>query len=158
MAIYPAIIHKEDNSDWGISFPDFPGCVSAGETIEEALTMGAEALQFHIDGMAEDGEDIPAPQDLEKAAAIAKKTHGAMVLINADVPDERVERINITLPRSTLRVIDASTSNRSGFINEAALFYVRHIGTKPTAIKRATKTSVTKKIAKKQSRPSKKYA
>jgi len=71
MAIYPAIIHKEDNSDWGISFPDFPGCVSAGETIEEALAMGAEALQFHIDGMAEDGEDIPGLLNLEKAAATA---------------------------------------------------------------------------------------
>ena len=158
MAIYPAIIHKEDNSDWGISFPDFPGCVSAGETIEEALAMGAEALQFHIDGMAEDGEDIPAPLDLEKAAAIATTSRGAVVMITADVPDERVERVNITLPRSTLRVIDAATSNRSGFRNEAVLFYVHQKGAAPFAIKHATKAAAAKKGSKKHATYDKKRA
>ena len=39
-----ALIHKDKHSDFGISFPDFPGCVSAGSTLEEAADMGAEAL------------------------------------------------------------------------------------------------------------------
>lgn len=125
MANYPAVIHKEDDSDWGISFPDFPGCVSAGETIEEAMQMGAEALQFHIDGMAEDGEAIPPPMNLESAATAARNSDGAVVMVRADVPDERVERVNVTLPRSTLRLIDSLSTNRSGFLNEAAMYYAR---------------------------------
>lgn len=147
MAIFPAIIHKEDNSDWGISFPDFPGCVSAGETIEEALAMGAEALQFHIDGMAADGEDIPPPLGLEQAATLAGKAGGALVMIKAEVPDERVERVNITLPRSTLRVIDSVTSNRSGFLNEAALLYVSQKNSSTAPLRHKVKTAVTKKAA-----------
>jgi predicted RNase H-like HicB family nuclease len=42
-----------------VSFPDFPGCVTAGRTSEEARRRAAEALSFHIAGMVEDGEKIP---------------------------------------------------------------------------------------------------
>ncbi|MES2678189.1 MAG: type II toxin-antitoxin system HicB family antitoxin [Pseudomonadota bacterium] len=48
---YTAIIKKEKNSDYGIIFPDFLGCVSVGKTLEEAKNMAEEALQFHIDEM-----------------------------------------------------------------------------------------------------------
>lgn len=48
MAHYIALIHKDANSDYGVSFPDFPGCISAGSTLEEARRMGAEALALHI--------------------------------------------------------------------------------------------------------------
>jgi len=41
--------------------PDLPGCVSVGETREEALDMIAEALAFHLEGMRQDGLDVPAP-------------------------------------------------------------------------------------------------
>jgi predicted RNase H-like HicB family nuclease len=44
---YIALIHKEENSDYGVSFPDFPGCISAGETLEQAKTMAQEALIGH---------------------------------------------------------------------------------------------------------------
>ncbi len=139
MANYPAIIHKENDSDWGISFPDFPGCVSAGETIEEAMQMGTEALQFHIDGMAEDNETIPLPMDLESATTEAKRSEGALVMIKADVPDERVERVNVTLPRSTLRLIDSLSSNRSGFLNDAVLYYARKKEKSSSTTKRKVK-------------------
>ena len=39
MRPYIALIHKEPNSDYGVSFPDLPGCVTAGTTIDEARTM-----------------------------------------------------------------------------------------------------------------------
>jgi len=44
MRPYIALIHKEPKSDFGVSFPDFPGCVSAGSTLEEAASLAAEAL------------------------------------------------------------------------------------------------------------------
>jgi predicted RNase H-like HicB family nuclease len=51
----------EGGGTYGIVFLDFPGCISAGDTMEEVITMGHEALQLHLDGMVEDGDDIPSP-------------------------------------------------------------------------------------------------
>ena len=47
------------NGNFGIVFPDFMGCISAGDTMEEVIAMGHEALQLHVDGMVEDGDAIP---------------------------------------------------------------------------------------------------
>ena len=44
MAHYIALIHKDAGSEYGVSFPDFPGCVSAGATLDEARQMIASAL------------------------------------------------------------------------------------------------------------------
>ena len=60
---YIGIIDKDENSDYGIMFPDFLGCVSVGSTIEELKIMAKEALQFHIDGMIEDRKEIPEPSN-----------------------------------------------------------------------------------------------
>jgi predicted RNase H-like HicB family nuclease len=58
---YIAYLHKDAKSDFGVSFPDFPGCVATGKTLDEARRMAAEALAFHIEGTVEDGELIPEP-------------------------------------------------------------------------------------------------
>jgi predicted RNase H-like HicB family nuclease len=63
---YIALIHKEENSDYGVSFPDFPGCVSAGKTLEQAKTMAQEALISHINMLKEMHEQIPTPTTLEQ--------------------------------------------------------------------------------------------
>jgi len=55
MAAYIGIIHKDKDSDFGVSFPDFPGCATAGIDMNEAALMAKEALALHIDGMTEDG-------------------------------------------------------------------------------------------------------
>lgn len=57
---YIAFIHSND-AGYGISFPDFPGCVSVGTTKEGAIRHGEEALAFHIEGLVEDGLPIPRP-------------------------------------------------------------------------------------------------
>jgi predicted RNase H-like HicB family nuclease len=56
---------KDKKSDYGVSFPDFPGCITAGTTLEEARRMAAEALSFHIAGMQEYGAAIPEPSTLD---------------------------------------------------------------------------------------------
>ena len=56
---YIAYLHKDKRSDFGVSFPDFPGCAQPGKTLEEARRKAAEALSLHIAGMIEDGEKIP---------------------------------------------------------------------------------------------------
>jgi len=56
---YIARVHKDPDSNYGISFPDFPGAVTAARSLDEALERAGEALAVHVEGMAEDGEPIP---------------------------------------------------------------------------------------------------
>ena len=66
MAGYIALVHKDEGTSYGVSFPDVPGCVSAGDTLEAAAENAAEALAGHFAAMREDGEAIPAPSDFEQ--------------------------------------------------------------------------------------------
>jgi predicted RNase H-like HicB family nuclease len=58
---YIALVHKDEDSRFGVSFPDFPGVVTAAPILNEALERAEEALALHVEGMAEDGEPIPPP-------------------------------------------------------------------------------------------------
>lgn len=61
---YVARIHRNcQRSGFGISFLDFPGCISFGKSRDEAICNGKKALEFHIEGMIGDGEDVPPPRD-----------------------------------------------------------------------------------------------
>ncbi|MBE7637615.1 HicB family protein [Sneathiella sp. P13V-1] len=113
---YPGVIHKEDDSAFGIHFPDFPGCISAGDTIEEALEMGAEALQLHVEGMVEDGDDIPTPSPMKKEMA---DDDGILVFVSVTIPG-KMKRYNVMLDEKLVSDIDAIAPNRSAFLNEAA--------------------------------------
>jgi predicted RNase H-like HicB family nuclease len=106
MATYIALIHKEAASDFGVSFPDFPGCVTAGATLEEARKLASEALEFHVRGMVEDGETVPDPSTLDQVREAAEAKDAAIVLVDLAVKPEKTTRINITIPASGLRRID----------------------------------------------------
>ena len=58
---YAGLIHKDTDSDYGVSFPDLPGCITAGRTVEEAREMAAEALALHLETLEAYGEEIPKP-------------------------------------------------------------------------------------------------
>ena len=57
---YAVVIEKGDSS-YGAYVPDLPGCIASGETREEVLRLIHEAIEFHIQGLKEDGEIIPEP-------------------------------------------------------------------------------------------------
>jgi predicted RNase H-like HicB family nuclease len=65
MPQYIALLHKNGRRGYGVSFPDFPGCVTAGKTIEESLREASDALAFHVQGMREDRIKIPKPRTVE---------------------------------------------------------------------------------------------
>jgi predicted RNase H-like HicB family nuclease len=65
---YIAYLHKDKRSDYGVSFPDFPGCVTAGRTLDEARAMAVEALELQMRGMLEDGKTLPKPSTLDDLA------------------------------------------------------------------------------------------
>ena len=120
MRHYIALIHKDADSDYGVSFPDFPGCVTAGSTLQDALTMAQEALAGHMGILAEDGETIPAQSDMDGVMARPENRDGVAILVPAPEPDEKIVRVNITFPEGLLKRIDAVADNRSKFLAVAA--------------------------------------
>lgn len=124
MRAYIALVHKDPDSDYGVSFPDFPGCISAGVTLDEARAMAEEALAFHIEGMIEDGEPMPEPSSIEEVMVERENREAVAILVSAPVQTARSVRVNITLPEDTLREIDAYAEaagfTRSGFLARAA--------------------------------------
>ena len=81
MRYYIGLLHKDAESDYGVSFSDFPGCVTAGETLDEAHAFAAEALSFHVEGMLADGAQLPAPTPLERIMADTDNRDGAAIVV-----------------------------------------------------------------------------
>lgn len=124
MPDYIALLHKDAHSDYGVSFPDFPGCVTAGRTLEEARTLATEALGLHVEGMVEDGQALPDPSALDTVMAIRENRAAVAFLVAlAEPPGPRV-RVNITLSAADLAAIDQYAAShgqsRSGFLVAAA--------------------------------------
>ncbi len=120
MATYIALLRKDVGSDFGVEFPDFPGCVTAGRTLEEARRMAAEALALHVSGLTADGEPIPEPRTLDVIMADPLNRDGVVLLVEAQTRPARSVRINVMLPEDLLQAIDRRTGNRSRFLAEAA--------------------------------------
>lgn len=55
------VILEEGPESWGAYVPDLPGCVAAGESKAEVLKLIREAIEFHLEGLKEDGDSIPQP-------------------------------------------------------------------------------------------------
>jgi len=123
MRHYIGIIHKDRLSNYGISFPDFPGCISAGKTLDATRSSGEDALAFHVRGMIEDGLPIPSPSNLEKTMRNPDFRDGVAVLVPLRELDKAI-RVNITMTEETLREIDVYAEQhgltRSGFLQVAA--------------------------------------
>jgi predicted RNase H-like HicB family nuclease len=121
---YIAYLHREKGSDFGVSFPDFPGCITAGRTLEEARSMAAEALALHIRGMVEDSMEIPEPSKLDDLENDPLLRRGIAFLVTAEFPGKRV-RVNITALESQLAKIDRLAGKagltRSKYMVECAL-------------------------------------
>jgi predicted RNase H-like HicB family nuclease len=122
MLTYIALIRKEKNSGFGVDFPDFPGCITVGNTLEEAYRKASEALRFHIKGMLADGESIPEPGPLTDILENLENAGATPFLV--PIANVKTKRINITMPESDLEEIDAYARkrkmSRSAFLLEAA--------------------------------------
>ena len=121
---YIAYLHKDKKSDFGVSFPDFPGCVTAGSTLEEARRLAGEALAMHVAGMREDGEAVPKPSTLDDLRG-DPAMKGAVAFLTELREPEKVVRINITVRKSQIAEIDrrarAKGLTRSSYIVQSAL-------------------------------------
>lgn len=129
MAHYIGLIHKEADSDFGVSFPDFPGVITAGTDLDDARSMAEEALTFHIEGLVEDGQAVPEPSSLESIMSDQANRDGVAILVAVKSEAKRAVRVNITLPEDVLAQIDAFAEahgyTRSGFLTKAAKQAIR---------------------------------
>ncbi len=127
---YPVVIHKDKNSDYGVTFPDIPGCFSIGTSIEEALAMAQEAAECHIEGMLLDSEPIPVPTSIESHRDNPDYKDGLWALVDIDISklSLKAKRVNITIPERLLNTVDNYARNhgetRSGLLSQAVTEYM----------------------------------
>lgn len=124
MTNYIALMRKTPDSDYSVDFPDLPGCITAGRSLDEAREMAAEALALHLEGMADAELAVPEPSSLEAVMADPENRDAVAFLVPAPAGQDKAVRVNITLPERTLAEIDRYTrahgTNRSAFLAEAA--------------------------------------
>ncbi len=124
---YIALIHKEKGSAYGVMFPDFPGCASAGDSVEEAILQGREALAFHVEGMRLDGEAIPSPRSLDAIKAAKEDwiewKDAIVTMIPLLPPKGKPIRVNVNLDKNLLAAVDDAAAkaqqSRSAFVSRA---------------------------------------
>ena len=120
-----ALVHEE-NERFGVSFPDFPGAVTSGGSIEEALRRAADVLSFHAAGMVEDGEALPRLRShaelLRDPDFLEDSRGGVLAFVQVELPGKAV-RVNVSLDEHLLSAIDRaareSGMTRSAFIAES---------------------------------------
>lgn len=133
--LYPIAIEPgNDSRAFGVVVPDIPGCFSAGDTLDEAIANAREAIDFHLDGLAEDNAEIPVASSFAKHQANPEYAGWIWAVVEVDVTRYlgKAEKINITLPASLIRRIDEFVSrhpeyrSRSGFLAQSALDRITH--------------------------------
>jgi predicted RNase H-like HicB family nuclease len=125
---YPIAIEAGDEKTaFGVVIPDLPGCFSAGDTLDEAISNAEEAVAGWIDSVLDHGGSVPAPSDLDSVRNNPEYTGWIFAVVSVDPAlfDDSTERVNITLPRRVLKRLDAMAKaageSRSAYIAQMTL-------------------------------------
>jgi predicted RNase H-like HicB family nuclease len=125
---YPIAIEiGTETASYGVVVPDLPGCFSAGDTIDDAVTAAEEAAAGWIDATLDAGGTVPAASSIEALRARPDYVGWAfgVVTVGPAALDSSVERVNITLPRRVLLRLDAQAreagESRSDYIANLTL-------------------------------------
>ena len=120
---YPAVLERGEHGAVGVWFPDFPGCVTAGRSQEDAMALASDALEEAMRGCAEREERLPEPTPVQAIAAPPGSDIIGIIAVGASTPDPS-ERVNVYLPKSLIERIDRLAAelgmNRSSFFGMAA--------------------------------------
>ena len=115
-ASYTAIIERGPEN-FGVFFPDVPGCVSSGLTEEEVFANAEEALSLHLGEMIRAGEPLPHRSDFLPCDPEVEEF--CRFVARVELPGKAI-RLNITMDEGLVAAIDRVASNRSNFLAEAA--------------------------------------
>ena len=126
---YPIVIHKDADSDYGVTVPDLPGCFSAGRTLDEALAQAREAIELHLEGLIEEGQAVPRPGSIEQYRGQRDYRDGTWAVVAIDdTLRGKVQRLNITMPERVVEAVDrfaaAHGETRSGLLTRAVTDYI----------------------------------
>ncbi len=122
---YIALLHKvkKKSAPYGVVFPDFPGCVAAGKTIDKAIENARESLTFHMEGMVASGEVVPKASKLELVLSAKEFKDMIPALVRVIIPSGQLKRLNITMDSGLLAELDKAAKmvgrNRSEFLADA---------------------------------------
>lgn len=128
--LYPIVIEmpQREGEGHGVAVPDIPGCFSAGASLDEAIQEAREAIELHLEGLAEEGVDPPAAGDIGRYQRDPQYAGRVWAVVEIDVTRYmgKAEKINVTLPGNLIRRIDEAVKrepgeSRSGFLARAAL-------------------------------------
>ncbi|MDT8376498.1 MAG: type II toxin-antitoxin system HicB family antitoxin [Mariprofundaceae bacterium] len=130
---YPIVIEPgNDTRAYGVIVPDLPGCYSAGDTLDEAITNSSEAILAHIEHLIESGEAISEPKSIEQHQNNTDYRGWLWAISTVDLAQlkEPCRRINITIPERVLAMVDLAAKkageSRSGYLAAAALERASH--------------------------------
>jgi predicted RNase H-like HicB family nuclease len=94
--VYPALFHKNDDETYTITYPDLPGCISEGKSLENALLMAESALTQWIEYLTDKKQNIPHASETAK---IKTKKGEFVNLIRADIKDGRAVKRTVSIPK-----------------------------------------------------------
>lgn len=155
--LYPIAIELGTRTtSYGVVVPDLPGCYSAGDTLDEAMSNAREAIELYLEDVIDAGKAPPAPSRLEVLRADKAFSDWTWALVSVDLAklSSKATRVNITIPDRLLGVIDSYTTkrgeNRSAFLVRAALAAMASeeladVESVSPAVKRATKAAAQRK-------------
>lgn len=98
---YPIAIETGDAKHaFGVVVPDLPGCFSAGDTLDDALTTAREAILLHLEGLLDDGKPFPAPSPIERLRKQRNYRGWTWAVVDVDASElgDRAARINMRKP------------------------------------------------------------
>jgi predicted RNase H-like HicB family nuclease len=139
---YPAALHKDPDTSYGVTVPDLPGCFSWGDTIDEAIAHATEAIECHVEALLIDGEGVPLPGTVEQHRTEPEYKEATWVLVPVDLSkvSGTSKRVNISLPERILGRIDAFAERqgetRSGLLVAAALEYISSHSLEPDELQK----------------------
>lgn len=126
---YPIVIEEgTHNTAVGIAVPDLPGCFSAGDTLDEAMSNVEEAAAAWVDAALDQGLAVPRPSSLEAIKALPEYRGWTVGVVTLDPAlfDDTTVRINVSLPARVLKRLDAKVKesgekDRSSYIAHMAM-------------------------------------
>jgi predicted RNase H-like HicB family nuclease len=124
MRSYIGLIRKDADGDFGVSFPDFPGVIAAGTTLDDAHSVAEEALALRVAALTEGGEAMPAPSTLDGIMSDPANQNGIAFMVCVRTEQPKAIRVNVTMPEDVLAELDkyAETHGftRSRLLTQAA--------------------------------------
>jgi predicted RNase H-like HicB family nuclease len=120
--LYPAVLERGAKGTFGAWFPDFPGCVAAGKSQEEAIEKAENKLAQVVDALIEQDRALPSPTPFGRIVLPKGCDLLAYFIVGVDPPDPS-ERVNVYLPKSLIGRVDRRAAelgmSRSSFFGLA---------------------------------------